>query len=172
MNDKNDSLLEIATSLMKKKRKPQVLDSILEEVFQKKGISTDDAAVVAQFEVDFMLSGVFIYCGEDKNGNQLWDLKERQPSSLLDKDGEYIDSFGFFPDDQIDCPYDIKMFAYQGWMVYNSELNRFASVSFSGSILEIYQLQNNPSLIRKYHDLYPMYRNKSIAKTKGIQYTE
>ena len=36
MNDKNDSLLEIATSLMKKKRKPQVLDSILEEVFQKK----------------------------------------------------------------------------------------------------------------------------------------
>ncbi|MBQ4162649.1 MAG: hypothetical protein IJD84_07205 [Parabacteroides sp.] len=97
---------------------------------------------------------------------------ENKRYTLLDKDGEYIDSFGFFPDDQIDCPYDIKMFAYQGWMVYNSELNRFASVSFSGSILEIYQLQNNPSLIRKYHDLYPMYRNKSIAKTKGIQYTE
>lgn len=98
MNNKNDSLLEIATSLMKKKRKPQVLDSILEEVFQKKGISTDDAAVVAQFEVDFMLSGVFIYCGEDKNGNQLWDLKERQPSSLLDKDGGYLEDI--YADDE------------------------------------------------------------------------
>ena len=76
-----------------------------------------------------------------------------------------MDSFGFYPDDQMACPYDIKMFAYQGWMVYNSKLDRFASVSFSGSILEIYQLQKKPSLIQKYHDLYPMYRNKSIAKT-------
>lgn len=98
MNDKNDSLLEIATSLMKKKRKPQTLDSILEEVFQKKGISLDDANVVAQFEVDFMLSGVFIYCGEDKNGKQLWDLKERQPSSLLDKDGGYLEDI--YADDE------------------------------------------------------------------------
>jgi DNA-directed RNA polymerase delta subunit len=49
MNDRNDSLLEIATSLMKRKKKPQTLDSILEEVFQKKGIAEADDNVVAQF---------------------------------------------------------------------------------------------------------------------------
>ena len=98
MNDRNDSLLEIATSLMKRKKKPQTLDSILEEVFQKKGIAEADDNVVAQFEVDFMLSGTFIYCGEDKNGNQLWDLKERQPSSLLDKDGGYLEDL--YADDE------------------------------------------------------------------------
>lgn len=98
MNDRNDSLLEIATSLMKRKKKPQTLDSILAETFQKKGIAEADDNVIAQFEVDFMLSGTFIYCGEDKNGNQLWDLKERQPSSLLDKDGGYLEDL--YADDE------------------------------------------------------------------------
>ena len=45
---------------------------------------------VAQFQVDFMISGYFVCCGEDKSGNQLWDLKTRQPSSLLDKDSGYM----------------------------------------------------------------------------------
>lgn len=98
MNDKNDSLLEIAKSLMKRKKKPQTLDSMLDEVFQKKGLKKDNETVVAQFEVDFMLSGLFIYCGEDRDGNQLWDLKERQPSSLLDKDGGYLEDI--YADDE------------------------------------------------------------------------
>lgn len=92
MNEINDSLLEIAVALMKRKKKPQTLESMLDEVFQKKGMAKDDQTV-AQFEVDFMLSGLFIYCGEDKDKNQLWDLKERQPSSLLDKDGGYLDLY-------------------------------------------------------------------------------
>lgn len=92
MNEKNDSLLEIAVALMKRKKKPQTLKSMLNEIFERKGIEQDEQAV-AQFEVDFMLSGLFIYCGEDKDQNQLWDLKERQPSSLLDKDGGYLDLY-------------------------------------------------------------------------------
>lgn len=98
MNERNDSLLEIASILMRRKKKPQTLDSILEEVLQKKGINDADDLLVAQFEVDFMLSGIFIYCGEDKKGNQLWDLKERQPSSLLDKDGGYLEDM--YKDDE------------------------------------------------------------------------
>ena len=35
-----------------------------------------------QFILDFMQSGYFIYCGDD-----CWDLKDRQPTSILDKDG-------------------------------------------------------------------------------------
>ena len=92
MNEKNDSLLEIAVALMKRKKKPQTLKSMLNEIFERKGIEQDEQAVT-QFEVDFMLSGLFIYCGEDKDQNQLWDLKERQPSSLLDKDGGYLDLY-------------------------------------------------------------------------------
>lgn len=92
MNEKNDSLLEIAVALMKRKKKPQTLKSMLNEIFERKGMEQDEQAV-AQFEVDFMLSGLFIYCGEDKDQNQLWDLKERQPSSLLDKDGGYLDLY-------------------------------------------------------------------------------
>ena len=106
MNDKYDSFLEIATSLMKRKKKPQTLDIILEEVFQKRGLTEIDDNVIAQFEVDFMLSGMFIYCGEDKNGNQLWDLKERQPSSLLDKDGGYLEDI--YADDEDVIKHELK----------------------------------------------------------------
>lgn len=98
MNDKNDSLIEIAASIMRRKKKPQSLDFLLDEVFEKKGITKDDEMVVAQFEVDFMLSGLFIYCGEDKHGNQLWDLKERQSSTLLDKDAGYLEDI--YADDE------------------------------------------------------------------------
>ena len=87
MNEKYDSLLEIAVSIMKRKKKPQTIESLVDEVFARKGIEKTDQAV-AQFEVDFMLSGYFVYFGEDDkdNNKQLWDLKERQKSSYLDKD--------------------------------------------------------------------------------------
>ena len=80
------SLLETAKEIMKKKKKPRTLESITKEVFEKKGYSTKDLREVAQFELDFMASGLFIYCGKDKKENQLWDFKDRQKSALLDKD--------------------------------------------------------------------------------------
>lgn len=89
MNTNYDSFLEIAVALMKKKKKPQSLELITKEVFSKKGVDGNELQV-AQFQVDFMLSGFFVCCGEDKSGNQLWDLKTRQVSALLDKDGGYM----------------------------------------------------------------------------------
>lgn len=89
MNDKYDSFLEIAVALMKKKKKPQSLEALTKEVFSKKGVEGNELQI-AQFQVDFMLSGYFVCCGEDKQGNQLWDLKTRQLSSLLDKDSGYM----------------------------------------------------------------------------------
>lgn len=86
MNEKYDSLLEIAVAIMKRKKKPQTIESLIDEVFARKGIEKNDQDI-AQFEVDFMLSGYFVYYGEDEdNKKQLWDLKERQKSSYLDKD--------------------------------------------------------------------------------------
>lgn len=89
MNNNYDSFLEIAVALMKKKKKPQSLDLITKEVFSKKGIEGNELQI-AQFQVDFMVSGYFLWCGEDKDGNQLWGLKSRQNSALLDKDGGYL----------------------------------------------------------------------------------
>lgn len=89
MNNNYDSFLEIAVALMKKKKKPQSLEVLTKEVFSKKGAEGNELQV-AQFQVDFMLSGFFVCCGEDKQGNQLWDLKTRQLSALLDKDSGYM----------------------------------------------------------------------------------
>lgn len=86
----NKSLIEIALELMGKKRKPKTLDEIIDEVFSIKGIKNKED-YLAQFMMDFMISGYFICCGEDKRGKKLWDLKERQPSNILDKDGAYYD---------------------------------------------------------------------------------
>lgn len=90
MNEKNDSLIEIAFSEMKKKKKPKTLEKICKDVFEIKGIKYNEEEA-SQFQIDFMLSGKFICCGEDKNGEKLWDLKSRQSSSLLDKDGSYLE---------------------------------------------------------------------------------
>jgi len=94
MNDyKNDSLLEIAVSLMRSKKKPKPLKDLTNEVFQAKGIMNDEDIDErkAQFQVDFMTSGYFVCCGENKKGHKLWDLKNRQPVSTIDKEGNYLE---------------------------------------------------------------------------------
>jgi len=96
MNERNDSLIEIALKEMTKKRKPKTLEKICKDVLEIKGIEYNEE-IVSQFQIDFMLSGHFICCGEDKNGVKLWDLKSRQSSSLLDKDGNSFDDL--FDDD-------------------------------------------------------------------------
>jgi len=92
MNNNNFSLIEIAYREMKTKRKPRTLERIAKDVFEIKGINPNKGSkIMGQFILDFMLSGHFICCGEDKHGKKLWDLKVRQKSSLLDKDGSYLE---------------------------------------------------------------------------------
>lgn len=82
----NDSYIEIAIELMKKKRSPHTIKEIAKEVFEAKGKKLADCKdEYAQFQVDFMLCGNFICCAE-KKGEKLWDLKDRQNHELLDKD--------------------------------------------------------------------------------------
>lgn len=81
--EKDKSLLEIAIELLQAKRKPQKLLSIVSEVMEIKGYKPTVAKEhTAQFILDFMQSGYFVYCGDD-----CWDLKERQTTAVLDKDG-------------------------------------------------------------------------------------
>lgn len=100
MNNTNESLIEVAVRLMRNKKKPKNMIYITNEVFQAKGIrdSKNMDKLKAQFQLDFMLSGEFICCGEDKHGYKLWDLKGRQPTTLLDKEGAYLEDL--YEDDE------------------------------------------------------------------------
>ena len=105
---KNDSLLEIAIRLMRSKKKPKALKDVTNEVFQTKGIINDENidAKKAQFQVDFMTSGYFVCCGENEKGLKLWDLKNRQPTSFLDKDGNYLEDL--YADDEDVIRHELK----------------------------------------------------------------
>ena len=88
MKEKDKSLLEIAVELLNGKQKPQKLNTIVREAMEIKGVkSTVAKEITPQFILDFMQSGYFIYCGDD-----CWDLKDRQPTSILDKDGHDYES--------------------------------------------------------------------------------
>ena len=95
MASKDNSLIEIAIDLLHKKQRPQNIYSIIKEVMSLKGIKAANVAEYApQFVMDFMTSGHFVYCGDD-----CWDLKDRQPTSVLDKDGgDYEAKFDNDPD--------------------------------------------------------------------------
>ncbi len=88
MKEKDKSLLEIAIELLNGKQKPQKLNAIIREVMELKGVKASAIKeLTPQFILDFMQSGYFIYCGDD-----CWDLKDRQPTSILDKDGHDYES--------------------------------------------------------------------------------
>ena len=83
IKEKDKSLLEIAISLVQRKRGACKLNKIVEEVMEIKGYKGAKAKEhTAQFLLDFMQSGYFVYCGDDS-----WDLKERQSTAVIDKDG-------------------------------------------------------------------------------------
>ncbi|MDD3191289.1 MAG: DNA-directed RNA polymerase subunit delta [Bacilli bacterium] len=102
----NESLVEIALLIMKTKKRPKPLKELTTEVFQAKGITAITEEMKAQFQLDFMLSGHFVCCGENKNGHKLWDLKNRQPSTLLDKDGNYLEDL--YADDEDVLKHELK----------------------------------------------------------------
>ena len=91
MIENQDSLIEIAIKEMSKKRRPRTLSSIAKDVFEIKGLTKEEAeAALPQFQIDFMLCGNFIGIeNDDKKGEKLWDLKYRQESKYLDKEGVY-----------------------------------------------------------------------------------
>jgi len=82
MNEKDRSLLEIAVEMMAKQKKPITLYELGRITAEEKGLKRPQAVeLLPQFFCDVMASGIFVYCGND-----LWDLKERQPISLLETD--------------------------------------------------------------------------------------
>lgn len=102
MNGNNESLIEIAYKLMLTKKKPKSLAEICKEVFQIKGLTPEEIkAVYPQFYMDFMLCGLFIATSENKKGVKVWDLKSRQPSSILDKEIMYLNDDPYIDDEDV-----------------------------------------------------------------------
>ena len=89
VKEKDKSLLEIAVELLSTKHKPQPIMQIAKEAMEIKGLKTAQAKeLLPQFLLDFQASGYFVYCGDG-----CWDLKDRQPTSVLDKDGTDFDIY-------------------------------------------------------------------------------
>ena len=84
MSNTNNSLMNIAREVVEKSGKPLSISEITEKVFAARGTKPTNEEVI-QFGIDFMLSGDFVCCG-NKSKENVWDLKNRQPVSVLDKD--------------------------------------------------------------------------------------
>lgn len=82
------SMLEAAEMLIKRKIKPQKFSKIAKEVFETVGVSDDEDMVArtAQLYTDLSLSGKFVAMGDD-----MWDLKSRQPYDTADYDTYELD---------------------------------------------------------------------------------
>lgn len=93
--------------------------------------------------------------------------------SIFTSSGNLIKSFGMFPDDDNSTPNNAKLLAYQGLMNYNLSLNRFASISTSGIIFEIYQLGvDTITPILLLHRKLPSYNNDSKDNIIGIKHND
>ena len=80
---KEKSFLELSIDFLSEQQGPQNITVIGEAVMNMKGLKASQAKeALPQFYCDFMESGYFVYVGDEN-----WDLKERQSTSILDKDG-------------------------------------------------------------------------------------
>lgn len=78
------STIEVAIELMEKKKLPQNIMKLMNEVSEIMGVDGEDPEFLAQLYIDITTSARFIFCGDD-----MWDLKERQVD-LWDKDGSFF----------------------------------------------------------------------------------
>ena len=80
------SMLETAIGVMKRKRSPQPFIKIYEEVVEELGFNdAQKEQNIARFYSDLSLSAFFVYTGDNN-----WDLKERQPTDMWDKDASFF----------------------------------------------------------------------------------
>lgn len=159
----------IMPRLMQKKDESNV--NILD--IQKKQIITKSLPkdISSNVNLDYM----FLSAIQTKHGYVVSGLLDKEEPNtmryaLFDCEGKYVKSFGDFPNDGNNSGGKSKTFAYQGYMAYNSLLDRFATVASSGAIFELYQIDTIPTLIKCYHDIYPIYTDDRRSGRNGIKH--
>lgn len=80
------SMIETAVEIVKRKRSPQKFDKIFKEVAEELAFNEEQMTEkISDFYNDLSLSGVFVYMGDNE-----WDLKDRQPVELWEKDASFF----------------------------------------------------------------------------------
>lgn len=87
MNTEQMSMVEVAIELMKQKRTPQPILTLINEVLEMKGLDDPNGNLATQLYLDITTSSDFVFCGEGK-----WDLKSRQSLDVYDRDGSYFNT--------------------------------------------------------------------------------
>ena len=120
MSKEEKSLLELAIEYIEKRDEPQNINEVIDYVVSEKNIKKAELEdVKAQLIMDFMLSGNFVYCKDD-----CWDLKYRQSTSVLDKDGGDYSDFYTEEDEEVRK----NELSSDNEMEYDSELGEFKAV--------------------------------------------
>lgn len=97
MNTEQMSMVEVAIELMKQKRTPQPILTLINEVLEMKGFDDPTGALATQLYLDITTSSDFVFCGEGK-----WDLKSRQSLDVYDRDGSYFNTGEEIEDEEIE----------------------------------------------------------------------
>ena len=97
MNTEQMSMVEVAIELMKQKRTPQPILTLINEVLEMKGFDDSNGALATQLYLDITTSSDFVFCGEGK-----WDLKSRQSLDVYDRDGSYFNTGEEIEDEEIE----------------------------------------------------------------------
>lgn len=97
MNTEQMSMVEVAIELMKQKRTPQPILTLINEVLEMKGFDDLTGELATQLYLDITTSSDFVFCGEGK-----WDLKSRQSLDVYDRDGSYFNTGEEIEDEEIE----------------------------------------------------------------------
>ncbi len=76
------SMLDVATSILEKNQGKMKMSDLLRETIAAKELDSTDYDLQTQLYLDITTSARFVYMGEEE-----WDLKDRQPLAMFDKDG-------------------------------------------------------------------------------------
>ncbi len=104
---KDLSLINVAEEILKEKKEPTSIYTLLDEVALIKEIDTNDVAKLSQLYLDITLSAKFVFCGDGlwtlKEGNlELWDVETFTTEDLTEEveEDDLIDFTEFHLEDE------------------------------------------------------------------------
>ncbi len=93
------SLINIAESILKERKQPMELYELFDLVLQKRGVDEEVVPeVLNAFYADLTSSARFVYTGQNT-----WDLKKYQKIELWEKDGSFFNEYAEVEDEELDA---------------------------------------------------------------------
>lgn len=120
--------------------------------FSPEGVPLETTQIDANSFFTIPLCGRFVSYGD-------YFADDGRMFLLSDSTGRKITRFGEFPDDGISCQHRYKTMAYQGKLIANERLSRFAYLLDVGDVFDIYEIGKDavPRLIFSIREKLPHY---------------